>query len=203
MSDDEPRCSGCYDSFSGWWCDNCDQWPCICVEEELLAPQPPPPVPAGEDTAAVLAGLRRLAGVDSADESDYDRGFGDGLTTAVRRLDAAQAATGARAADGEPLRVEKRMEQPGAPDWGGEETDDGEHLYHHAWDSDDDELRLWVGPYAGEHDWAVTVSAPGLDLVLRCAPDQIVEWTAMVRQALEDSGSAPSAPCSVTKGDQP
>lgn len=27
------RCSGCYDSFSGPWCDNCDQWPCTCVDE--------------------------------------------------------------------------------------------------------------------------------------------------------------------------
>jgi len=30
-SDAPPRCSGCYDSFSGPWCDNCDQWPCDCV----------------------------------------------------------------------------------------------------------------------------------------------------------------------------
>jgi hypothetical protein len=28
---DEPRCPGCYDSFSGPWCDNCDRWPCTCV----------------------------------------------------------------------------------------------------------------------------------------------------------------------------
>jgi hypothetical protein len=27
------RCSGCYDSFSGPWCDNCDTWPCTCVEQ--------------------------------------------------------------------------------------------------------------------------------------------------------------------------
>jgi hypothetical protein len=26
----EKRCGGCYDSFSGPWCDNCDQWPCVC-----------------------------------------------------------------------------------------------------------------------------------------------------------------------------
>lgn len=24
------RCHACYNSFSGWWCDNCEQWPCIC-----------------------------------------------------------------------------------------------------------------------------------------------------------------------------
>lgn len=30
----EKRCSGCYDSFSGPWCDNCDQWPCTCVTDE-------------------------------------------------------------------------------------------------------------------------------------------------------------------------
>lgn len=40
MIEEELRCSGCYDSFSGPWCDNCDQWPCICVltyedEEEI------------------------------------------------------------------------------------------------------------------------------------------------------------------------
>lgn len=29
------RCSGCYDSFSGPWCDNCDQWPCTCLDDEL------------------------------------------------------------------------------------------------------------------------------------------------------------------------
>lgn len=28
------KCEGCYSSFSGWWCDNCDQWPCICGDEE-------------------------------------------------------------------------------------------------------------------------------------------------------------------------
>jgi len=28
----QSRCSGCYDSFSGPWCDNCDQWPCVCEE---------------------------------------------------------------------------------------------------------------------------------------------------------------------------
>lgn len=27
-------CDGCYSSFSGWWCDNCDQWPCICTPGE-------------------------------------------------------------------------------------------------------------------------------------------------------------------------
>lgn len=27
-------CPGCYDSWSGWWCDNCDQWPCICTNDE-------------------------------------------------------------------------------------------------------------------------------------------------------------------------
>ena len=29
----EERCPACYDSFSGPWCDNCDQWPCVCVAE--------------------------------------------------------------------------------------------------------------------------------------------------------------------------
>lgn len=27
----EKRCPGCYDSFSGPWCDNCGTWPCQCV----------------------------------------------------------------------------------------------------------------------------------------------------------------------------
>lgn len=28
-----PACTGCYDSFSGPWCDNCDQWPCKCLAD--------------------------------------------------------------------------------------------------------------------------------------------------------------------------
>lgn len=28
------KCDGCYESFSGWWCDNCDTWPCECTEDE-------------------------------------------------------------------------------------------------------------------------------------------------------------------------
>lgn len=31
-------CNGCYNSFSGWWCDNCDTWPCTCVLEGEVAP---------------------------------------------------------------------------------------------------------------------------------------------------------------------
>jgi hypothetical protein len=24
-------CDGCYQNWRGdWWCDNCDQWPCLC-----------------------------------------------------------------------------------------------------------------------------------------------------------------------------
>lgn len=38
------RCSGCYDSFSGPWCDNCDQWPCVCLDDE-----PDNGVPDGTD----------------------------------------------------------------------------------------------------------------------------------------------------------
>lgn len=37
MSDIEKRCDGCYESFSGWWCDNCDQWPCVCVDDVAVA----------------------------------------------------------------------------------------------------------------------------------------------------------------------
>lgn len=33
----DPKCDGCYQSFSGPWCDNCDTWPCECVPEELIA----------------------------------------------------------------------------------------------------------------------------------------------------------------------
>jgi hypothetical protein len=29
----EPKCNGCYQSFSGPWCDNCDTWPCECADE--------------------------------------------------------------------------------------------------------------------------------------------------------------------------
>lgn len=28
------RCHACYHGFSGWWCDNCDTWPCRCVPQE-------------------------------------------------------------------------------------------------------------------------------------------------------------------------
>lgn len=31
MVSDTVRCPSCHDSFSGPWCDNCDQWPCRCV----------------------------------------------------------------------------------------------------------------------------------------------------------------------------
>lgn len=34
-------CNGCYNSFSGWWCDNCDTWPCECLEPEKEAPKDP------------------------------------------------------------------------------------------------------------------------------------------------------------------
>jgi hypothetical protein len=26
-------CSNCYNSFSGWWCDRCDTWPCHCTDD--------------------------------------------------------------------------------------------------------------------------------------------------------------------------
>lgn len=30
-----PKCPGCYSNYNGhWWCDNCDLWPCVCLEEE-------------------------------------------------------------------------------------------------------------------------------------------------------------------------
>lgn len=32
MTTPTPTCSGCYDSFSGPWCDNCDRWPCVCLD---------------------------------------------------------------------------------------------------------------------------------------------------------------------------
>lgn len=35
------RCTGCYDSFSGPWCDNCDQWPCVCVDDDEAAESEP------------------------------------------------------------------------------------------------------------------------------------------------------------------
>lgn len=35
----EKRCSGCYDSFSGPWCENCDTWPCKCTEADSAEPQ--------------------------------------------------------------------------------------------------------------------------------------------------------------------
>lgn len=30
-----PKCHGCYRSHwdGSWWCDNCDGWPCLCVED--------------------------------------------------------------------------------------------------------------------------------------------------------------------------
>ena len=34
QSPEAKRCPGCYDSFSGPWCDDCDTWPCTCLEGE-------------------------------------------------------------------------------------------------------------------------------------------------------------------------
>jgi hypothetical protein len=28
------RCHACYSTPFGPWCDNCDQWPCICAAED-------------------------------------------------------------------------------------------------------------------------------------------------------------------------
>lgn len=34
------RCEGCYVGFSGEWCDNCDQWPCVCPPDlALMTPE--------------------------------------------------------------------------------------------------------------------------------------------------------------------
>lgn len=86
-------------------------------------------------------------------------------------------------------RVDVRMTRPAAPDWGGEETDEGTQIYHHAWHSDDGELCLWIGPYSGglNEGWAVTVNGPGIDVVMRCSADQAVEWAKNVVAAVDDS----------------
>lgn len=86
--------------------------------------------------------------------------------------------------------VDVVMTRPIAPDWGGEEYDDGRPLYHHAWDSTDETVRLWVGPYAftgPEPTWAVTVCGPGVNVVMRCTPDEATEWADMVKAAVLDS----------------
>ena len=42
-------CAGCYDSFSGPWCDNCDQWPCTCTpDEDQPSPDPRVETPTEE-----------------------------------------------------------------------------------------------------------------------------------------------------------
>jgi hypothetical protein len=102
------------------------------------------------------------------------------------------------------VSIDVRMERPTAPDWGGEEDDDGVQLYHHAWDSTDETLRLWVGPYAvGESGpwWAVTVNAPGIDVVMRCTPEQVVEWADMVKAAVTDGPAL--GPALVARTPQP
>jgi hypothetical protein len=51
---DEQRCSGCYNSFSGWWCDNCDQWPCVCNDPETVGVEPDPEQQRIGDASAAL-----------------------------------------------------------------------------------------------------------------------------------------------------
>lgn len=89
-----------------------------------------------------------------------------------------------------PATVDVRMERPTAPDWGGEYTKEGRQLYHHAWDSTDGNVRLWVGPYTAERSepsWAVTVQADGVDVVMRCTAAEVVEWADEVKAAVDAS----------------
>lgn len=81
------------------------------------------------------------------------------------------------------------MKRPEAPDWGGEETDLGTHIYYSAWDSEDGSLRLWVGPYEGglHKGWAVSVSADDVEVVMKCTADEAVEWARLVAAAVYES----------------
>lgn len=85
--------------------------------------------------------------------------------------------------------VNVTMKRPEAPEWGGEESDLGTHIYHSAWDSEDGSLRLWVGPYEGglHKGWAVSVSADDVEVVMRCTADEAVEWARLVAAAVYES----------------
>lgn len=47
------ECSGCYVSFSGPWCDNCDTWPCMC-DPATSRPDPDPQRTVIELSSAAL-----------------------------------------------------------------------------------------------------------------------------------------------------
>lgn len=81
------------------------------------------------------------------------------------------------------------MARPLPPVWGGEESDEGTQIYHAPWDSEDGNLRLWVGPYSGglNEGWAVTVDDGVLDVVMRCTADQAIEWAKNVTAAVRES----------------
>lgn len=98
------------------------------------------------------------------------------------------------------IEQDVQMKRPEAPDWGGEETDEGTQIYHAAWDSVEGDLRLWVGPYSGglNEGWAVTVSGTNADgadtdVVMRCTADEAVEWATNVIAAVKDSRQVAAA----------
>lgn len=89
-----------------------------------------------------------------------------------------------------PGEVDVVMKRPEVPDWGGEQTELGSNIYCAGWDSEDGEVRLWVGPYAGGlvDGWAVSVETEsGVDVVMRCTPDQAVEWAKSVAWSVHQS----------------
>lgn len=85
--------------------------------------------------------------------------------------------------------VDVVMDRPLPPTWGGEETSEGTHLYHAAWDSVPDALRLWVGPYTAQlnEGWAVSIESDVVSVVMRCTADQAVEWAKQVTAAVRES----------------
>lgn len=59
------KCHACYNSFSGWWCDNCDTWPCRCVPQE--GDDAPQEEAVPEEGVSVAEGGESGAAPDAAD----------------------------------------------------------------------------------------------------------------------------------------
>lgn len=59
-------CPACYadDLHGGWWCDNCDQWPCRCVPQE--GDDAPEETPVREEAVSVTGGGESGSAADVA-----------------------------------------------------------------------------------------------------------------------------------------
>lgn len=66
------KCSGCYNSFSGWWCENCDTWPCKCLDDPEVQPKPTIP-------ETILAMRPVIAGIEQTAHRELLTGLLDQL----------------------------------------------------------------------------------------------------------------------------